>query len=99
MDQDPYWYEDYMVEDEILVPAGHYFAMGDNRDNSSDSRYWGFVPASDIVGKALVIYWSYETDTDDYLQTAVGDRLGQIVELGTNFFTKTRWDRTFMIIQ
>jgi signal peptidase I len=99
IDQDPYWYEDYMVEDEILVPEGHYFAMGDNRDNSSDSRYWGFVPVEDVVGKALVIYWSYETDSDDYLQTAVSDRLSQIVELGTNFFTKTRWDRTFMIIR
>ena len=99
VDQDPYWYEDYMVGDEILVPEGHYFAMGDNRDNSSDSRYWGFVPMTDIVGKALVIYWSYEADTDEYLEAGVGSRVGQIADLGLNFFRKTRWDRTFMIIR
>ena len=99
VDQNPYWYEDYVDADEILVPDGFYFAMGDNRDNSSDSRYWGFVPRREIVGKALVIYWSYETDSDEYLKTAAGDRIQQIVDLGSNFFTKTRWARTFKIIR
>jgi signal peptidase I len=45
----------------VTVPAGHYFAMGDNRDNSQDSRYWGFLPAHYIKGRALMIYWSFET--------------------------------------
>ena len=100
VDQDPYWYEDFVDEDQILVPEGHYFAMGDNRDNSSDSRYWGFVPRSDIVGRALLVYWSYETDSGDYLQQpAASDRLQQILDLGLNFFRKTRWERTFMIIR
>jgi signal peptidase I len=99
VDQNPYWYEDYVDTDEILVPDGFYFAMGDNRDNSSDSRYWGFVPRREIVGKALVIYWSYETDSDEYLKTDAGDRIQQIVDLGSNFFTKTRWARTFKIIR
>ena len=99
VDQNPYWYEDYVTDDQILVPEGYYFAMGDNRDNSSDSRYWGFVPRQEVVGKALVIYWSYETESDEYLRTATGDRIQQIVDLGSNFFSKTRWSRTFKIIR
>jgi len=98
-DEDPYWYEDYMIDTEIVVPAGHYFAMGDNRDNSSDSRYWGFVPREDIVGKAFVIYWSYEAESSEYTQRPVGARLQQFIDLGTNFFRKTRWGRTFQIIR
>jgi signal peptidase I len=98
VDEDPYWYEDFVTDGEIVVPEGHYFAMGDNRDNSSDSRYWGFVPQEDIVGKALVIYWSYEADSAEYSERAVGARIQQIVDLGLNFFRKTRWDRTFQII-
>jgi signal peptidase I len=98
-DEDPYWYEDFVADGEIVVPDGHYFAMGDNRDNSSDSRYWGFVPEQDIVGKALVIYWSYEADSSQYGQRAVGARVQQIIDLGLNFFRKTRWDRTFQIIR
>ena len=83
----------------VTVPSGHYFMMGDNRDNSSDSRYWGFVPREFIVGKALIIYWSYETDSDEYRRTDVVDRLQQITDLVSNFFTKTRWSRTFKIIR
>ena len=44
---------------ELIVPEGYYFAMGDNRDNSLDSRYWGLVPRENIIGKPLVVYWSY----------------------------------------
>jgi len=73
--------------------------MGDNRDNSADSRYWGFVPRALIVGKGLIIYWSYETDSDEYRRTEVRDRVQQITDLATNFFTKTRWSRTFKIIR
>ena len=98
-DDDPYWYEDFSKNGEIIVPEGHYFAMGDNRDNSADSRYWGFVPRSLIVGKALIIYWSYETDSDEYRRTEVSDRVQQFTDLFTNFFTKTRWSRTLKIIR
>jgi signal peptidase I len=98
-EQDPYWYEDFLDGDEILVPEGHYFVMGDNRDNSSDSRYWGFVPTDDVVGKALLIYWSYETDSEEYRQTGVGNLFQQLGDLATNFFRKTRWQRTFQIIR
>ena len=98
-DEDPYWYEDFEKEGEVVVPPDHYFAMGDNRDNSADSRYWGFVPRELIVGKGLIIYWSYETDSDEYRRTDVGDRVSQFTDLFTNFFTKTRWSREFKIIR
>src|SRR5688572_10875525 len=99
IDDDPYWYEHFAKEGEIIVPPGEYFAMGDNRDNSADSRYWGFVPRDLIVGKGLIIYWSYETDSDEYLRTEVGDRVQQFTDLFTNFFKKTRWSRTFQVIR
>jgi signal peptidase I len=99
VDEDPFWYEEYTKDDEIVVPPNQYFAMGDNRDNSADSRYWGFVPREYIVGKALIIYWSYETDSDEYRRTDVVDRVQQITDLVTNFFTKTRWSRSFKIIR
>jgi signal peptidase I len=98
-DEDPYWYEEYTNDDEIVVPPNHFFAMGDNRDNSADSRYWGFVPRELIVGKGLIIYWSYETDSDEYRRTDVVDRVQQITDLVTNFFKKTRWSRSFKIIR
>jgi len=81
------------------VPKGQYFAMGDNRDNSQDSRYWGFVPRDYILGKALVIYWSFETPRDEYLQTSLPDRVKQFADVFINFFTKTRWLRTFKVIR
>jgi signal peptidase I len=81
------------------VPEGKYFAMGDNRDNSQDSRFWGYVPRDHIIGKALTIYWSFETPRDEYLQTSLPDRLKQFGDVFLNFFTKTRWNRTLKIIR
>jgi len=81
------------------VPEGQYFAMGDNRDNSQDSRFWGYVPRDHIIGKALMIYWSYDTPRDEYLQTSVSDRLHQFADVFLNFFTKTRWKRTLKVIR
>ena len=99
VDEDPSWWEEYTRGNEVVIPAGHYFAMGDNRDNSSDSRYWGFVPREYIVGKALIIYWSFETDSDEYQRTGVNERVSQVTDLFRNFFGKTRWSRTLKVIR
>lgn len=88
--------EKNVVNGEIVVPANSYFAMGDNRDNSLDSRYWGFVPRANIIGKPLIIYWSYETTTDRLASPTIS--IDHAVDLVQNFFKKTRWKRTFMLI-
>jgi signal peptidase I len=77
----------------VTVPADHYFVMGDNRDNSQDSRYWGFLPRGFVKGKALLVYWSYEADREDYQQSGLGEQVGGVLTTVTHFFTKTRWKR------
>jgi signal peptidase I len=77
----------------VTVPPGHYFVMGDNRDNSQDSRYWGFLPRDYVKGKALLVYWSYESDREDYEQEGLGAAVSGAVSVLTHFFTRTRWDR------
>jgi signal peptidase I len=79
----------------VTVPPNHYFVMGDNRDNSQDSRYWGFLPRDLVKGKALVIYWSYESDRDEYADTSAGAKVRNIASVFTHFFTRTRWSRMF----
>lgn len=83
----------------LLVPEGNYFCLGDNRDNSRDSRYWGTVPASLVKGKAMLVYWSFETPASAYFVTGLGDRLLQVGRMVPNFFTQTRWDRTLHMIR
>jgi signal peptidase I len=81
------------------VPSDQYFVMGDNRDSSQDSRFWGFVPRKNLLGKPLVIYWSFETGRDEYLTTGRSVRLRRFVDNVLHFFDKTRWDRTFRVIE
>ena len=88
--------EKNVVKGEVVVPPNSYFAMGDNRDNSLDSRYWGFVPRENIIGKPLIIYWSYETTTDRLANPTIG--IDHIIDLAQNFFTKTRWRRSLQLI-
>jgi signal peptidase I len=87
-----------VVNGEVVVPPNSFFAMGDNRDNSLDSRYWGFVPRENIMGKPLIIYWSYDASTESLASTSVNTLLRHFVDLGEHFFTKTRWNRTFKLI-
>jgi signal peptidase I len=77
----------------VTVPANQYFVMGDNRDNSQDSRYWGFLPRELVKGKALVIYWSYESEHEELEEAGAGATLRNIASVFTHFFTRTRWSR------
>ena len=81
------------------IPDDAYFCMGDNRDNSRDSRSWGFVPRDYVKGRAFMIWWSYDEDRDAYLKTTVADRLKAIGAKVSHLFTKSRWERTFKIIR
>lgn len=79
----------------VTVPPDRYFVMGDNRDNSQDSRYWGFLPSKYIKGQAMMIYWSYESNSSDYVDKGVGATASRLVSVVTHFFTRTRWERIF----
>ena len=87
----------HVVNGEVVVPPNYYFAMGDNRDSSLDSRYWGFVPRENIIGKPLIIYWSYDAPTDR-VERFRRSASTHVFDLAKNFFPKTRWRRTFMLI-
>jgi len=91
--------DNHVVNGEVVVPPNSFFAMGDNRDNSLDSRYWGFVPRDNIIGKPLMIYWSYDATTEDLAGQSVGSLVGHFVDLGEHFFTRTRWSRTLKMIR
>lgn len=80
---------------DLVVPPNSYFAMGDNRDNSLDSRYWGFVPRENIVGSPLFVYWSLKTPRDEYLKESIPDRIAYATHVIVHFFDETRWNRMF----
>ncbi len=91
--------EHHVVNGEVVVPPDSYFAMGDNRDNSLDSRYWGFVPRDNIIGKPLLIYWSYDATTEQLTDASVGATISHFEDLALHFFPRTRWKRTVHVIR
>ncbi len=94
---DPSWAREmpaYIKPDGLHVPQGYIFAMGDNRDNSSDSRFWGFVPVENVVGEPLFVYWSYDAPSAEWQADDLMTRLKFDGSILVNFFKRTRWSRT-----
>ena len=81
-----------------MVPPGNLFVMGDNRDKSSDSRDWGFVPVKNVIGEPLFVYWSYDAPTARWLDENPAHRVSFYASIFGNFFSRTRWNRTGMLL-
>lgn len=89
-----------LVDDnQLIIPEGNYFVMGDNRDDSLDSRYWGFVPRENIVGRPLLIYWSIHNPDPPGAQLTASDKLNRFLYALTHILQITRWNRTFRLVK
>jgi len=98
------WSQDlptHMQNGDLVVPPGSFFAMGDNRERSADSRFWGFVPRENILGRPMFNYWSFETNENqvDAQQASLGTRIGSYFTTALHFLNKTRWGRTGHVIR
>lgn len=85
----------HITNGEVIVPAGSFFVLGDNRDISFDSRYWGFVPREDVAGKPWIVFWSYDAPAGEL----AGWNRMYLADLARHFFTKTRWARTLLVLR
>ena len=89
----------YIENGAHVVPPGHYFMMGDNRHNSADSRFWGFVPRENIVGRPLLNYWSFRSTEEQLEQTGIANNLAWMGHVALHFISDTRWNRTLHLIR
>lgn len=89
----------HIVDGDLVVPAGAVFAMGDNRTESLDGRYWGFVPRENIVGRPLFVYWSFQTPADQIEKTTLSERFSFMGHILTHFLSETRWNRTLHVVR
>jgi signal peptidase I len=86
-----------ITKGELVVPENMYFVMGDNRDESLDSRYWGFVPRENIIGRPLVIYWSFRQNDDD--PSSSDGKLNRLAAAFVRLYHDTRWSRTLRLVR
>lgn len=98
----PAWREalpSHIQNGELVVPPNSIFAMGDNRDVSLDSRYWGFVPYENVIGRPMFLYWSFQQPRDEYTRTSIAERLQFLFTIVIHFFDQTRWSRMFHVVR
>jgi signal peptidase I len=94
----PEWADEilkYVRDGELVVPPGRYFVMGDNRERSWDSRYWGFVDREAVMGRPVLIYWSVDATSADYSDRSFVGRLLGLLDTLAHLPMKTRWGRMF----
>jgi signal peptidase I len=85
--------------EDLVVPKDNYFVMGDNRTNSLDGRYWGFISRENLIGRPLFVYWSFEMPANQMYKTTLPDRASYTLHQLVHFFDETRWRRTLHKIE